>query len=98
MDVDSGDILQIDRAGVVTRGQFDDTRLYRRWYEDWTSWPYFHLGGKKHNRGEKAYIQELKSVAGAFGYTPEMIDQLLNEGFLPEEIEEFLYGEEMGLC
>ena len=98
VEVDSGDILQIDRAGVVTRGQFDDAKFYRRWYEDWGTWPYFRLGEKKHNAEKKPYIQELKSVAGAFGYTPEMIDRLLSEGFLPEEIEEFLYGEELGLC
>lgn len=58
VEVNSGDILQIDRTGVITCGQFDDTKLYRRWYEGWTSWPYFRLGEKKHNAEEKSYIQE----------------------------------------
>ena len=33
-------------------------------------------------------IGELKSVACAFGYTPEMIDRLIARGYQPEEIEE----------
>ena len=40
---------------------------------------------------DDSYIDELKSVAGAFGYSPDMVDELTREGFLPEEIEEFLY-------
>lgn len=98
IEVNSGDILQIDKAGTITRSQFDDAKLYHRWYKDWVSWPYFQPDRKKLSNAEKSYIEELKSVAGAFGYMPEMIDRLLREGFLPEEIEEFLYGEVMEIC
>ena len=36
-------------------------------------------------------MDELKSVAGAFGYLPEDVDELLADGFTPEEIEECFY-------
>lgn len=44
---------------------------------------------------ESEYIQELKSVAGAFGCSPDEIDFLLSEGFSPEELEEYLYCGEL---
>jgi len=34
----------------------------------------------------------LYSISGAFGYTREDIDALLEEGITPEEIEEYFYG------
>ena len=37
------------------------------------------------------YLEEIKKVACAFGYTPEDIDQLAACGFSPEEVEELLY-------
>lgn len=41
------------------------------------------------------YTMALKSVAGAFGISPGQIDQLLDEGFTHEEIEDCLYCEGM---
>lgn len=41
------------------------------------------------------YLEEIKSVAAAFGYTPEGIDQLYQEGFTPEELESVLYDREL---
>ena len=41
--------------------------------------------------GMGSYVEELKNVAGAFGYLPEDIDAMLAEGLQPEEIEEFFY-------
>ena len=45
--------------------------------------------------GRDPYLEELKSVARSFGYTPESIDRLLAMGFYPEEVEEFLYEGEI---
>ena len=42
-----------------------------------------------------SYVSELKSVARAFGYAPDDIDDLLNDGFTPEEIEECFYTMEV---
>ena len=38
-----------------------------------------------------SYLNELRSVAPAFGFTPEAIDRLAATGFSAEEIEEYLY-------
>lgn len=43
---------------------------------------------------DSLYVQELKSVAGSFGYSPEDVDTLLREGFSPEELENYFYGED----
>lgn len=37
------------------------------------------------------YIDDLKSVAKTFGYDEETIDALMEEGFTPDEIEEYSY-------
>ena len=43
------------------------------------------------NARSTSYVDELKSVAGAFGYLPEDVDDLLADGFTAEEIEECFY-------
>lgn len=95
VEVSCGDILQIDRAGAIATRRFDDSKFYHHWYDDWRNWLYPYPD-QKSSHADRAYIQELKSVAGAFGYTPEVIDRMLGYGYTPEEIEEFLYcGEEV---
>ena len=37
------------------------------------------------------YWDELKSIAGAYGYTPETIDEFRELGFTTDEIEEMIY-------
>ncbi len=49
-------------------------------------WPY-----RSHWDFERQYIQDLKSVAGCYGYAPEEIDGLLADGYSIEDIEEMLY-------
>ena len=60
------------------------------WYP-YSSWRRF---GEKTEEADP-YLEEIKSVAAAFGYTPEDIDQLYQEGFTPEELEDALYGREL---
>ena len=43
------------------------------------------------NYDNRAYIDELKSAAAYQGYSAAEIDELLAEGFTPEEIEDFIY-------
>ena len=38
------------------------------------------------------YLEELKSVASAYGYTPDTIDELLRQGYSTDEVEEGLYA------
>ena len=40
--------------------------------------------------GQDEYINDLKSVASAYGYTPHDIDVFLSYGLCPEEIEEIM--------
>ena len=37
------------------------------------------------------YIEDLKSVSAYQGFSPEVVDALLDEGFTPEEIEDYIY-------
>lgn len=93
VEASCGDILKIDRAGAVTLGQFDCSRLYQGWYCS-MYWPHG-AAARKRASVEDEYLDELKSVAGSFGYTPGMIDRLLRQGFTTDEIEEFLYCGEL---
>ena len=40
---------------------------------------------------EYKYLDELKSVACCYGFSPESVDRLLESGFSTDDIEEFLY-------
>ena len=44
---------------------------------------------------EELYLEDLKSVAGSLGYSPEDIDQLTEMGLTAEEIESYLYDGEL---
>ena len=78
-----GDILRIDRQGRYTVECFDTRNLW-----DGTahfSWPYWDVYAR-----QDEYINDLKSVAAAYGYTPHDIDVFLGYGLCPEEIEEIM--------
>ena len=92
VNIGSGEIVRIDRFGRITRNQFDTSHLFRR--HTYFGWPYrFSLWDD--DPAYDSYIGELKSVARAFGYEPKDIDDLLNDGFTPEEIEECFYTMEV---
>lgn len=75
--VRSGDILRI-----LPNGKFlTDTFSYTD-YSDFHWWDY---------SLKDDYIEDLKSVAAYQGYSPEVVDTLLAEGFMPEEIEDYIY-------
>ena len=86
VDIDSGEIVKIDRAGEITRGTFDDARLYQGVWS--YSRQYACCGGDSH-------LSELKDVAAWMGYPPELIDYFTARGYVPEEIEEILYEGEI---
>lgn len=86
VDIEMGDIVRIDRKGRITRGTFDASKFYRSSWGYWDTPLY-----PKAPHSEEEHLALLKSVAKAFGFTGEMIDRLLDQGFTTMEIEELLY-------
>lgn len=94
--LDCGDILRIDRDGALTRSEFDDYRLFARWRASIWDVPYRRPWEEREiPTPEESYLDEIKSVASAFGYAPEEIDRLAEMGFSPEELEDYLYCGEL---
>lgn len=92
IEIDPGEMIRIDRLGQITRSRFDASHLFCQSF--YGHWPY--CASLWDDVSVTAgYVDELKSVAGAFGYSPEDIDGLLAEGFSPEEIEECFYSMEV---
>ena len=90
--LECGDILRIDRDGSLTRRTFDSSRLFARWQAPFWDMSYGSpWTGTGRSSASGRYLEEIKSVAAAFGYAPEEIDRLAEAGFSPEELEEFLY-------
>ena len=82
-----GEILCIDSQGQMTKSKFNAEKLYQsRYYYGFGYYP-----AAAANGGQKEYVESLKAVANAYGYTPDIVDRLLGHGFSPEEIEEFFY-------
>lgn len=93
--LDAGDMIRIDARGVITRGSFTFA------YNDFMFWGIPQLYRPKcHSMAirrtpEQEYVDELKSVAASFGYTPDDIDTLICQGFTTDELEELLYCGEL---
>ena len=86
VDIAMGDIVKIDSNGRITRGAFDASKFYRSSWGYWDTPLYPRLP-----HSEEEHLALLKSVAKAFGFTGEMVDRLLEQGFSTDDIEEFLY-------
>ena len=84
--IDEGDILKICKGGRLKRSKFH----YIDSFEFVGSWRNYSVYGND-SFSEDSYIDELKAMANAFGYSCDDIDTLLMEGFTPEEIEEYFY-------
>ena len=72
-----GDILRILPNGKILTDTFS--------YTDYSNFHWWDYSLKDD------YIEDLKSVAAYQGLSPEVVDALLDEGFLPEEIEDYIY-------
>ena len=86
VDIATGDIVKIDSRGRIIRGTFDASKFYRSSWGYWDTPLYPRLP-----HSEEEHLSLLKSVAKSFGFTSEMIDRLLDQGFTTMEIEELLY-------
>ena len=86
VDIEMGDIVKIDSRGRITRGTFDASKFYRSSWGYWDTPLY-----PKAPHSEEEHLTLLKSVAKAFGFTGEMVDRLLEQGFSTDDVEELLY-------
>ena len=86
VDIEMGDIVKINSTGRITRGTFDASKLYRSSWGYWDTPLY-----PKVPHSEEEHLALLKSVAKSFGFTGEMVDRLLDQGFTIDDVENLLY-------
>lgn len=79
--INSGDIIKILPDGKIMSDRFKYSEYFggRNWWDYGMSEDY------------DMYIDNLKSVASYQGYSGDDIDELLEQGFTPDEIEEYIY-------
>lgn len=87
VDLYCGQILCIDAEGQLSRSSFADSHLCSNFSSPWYSLPGRNTS-KSRSIIQEDHVETLKSVAPYYGYAPEQIDELLEEGFSAEEIEE----------
>lgn len=87
--IKEGEILKISSEGQLERGTFNYNQYYGR---NW--WSYGAYGGYDDyiDVNDKEYVDCLKNIVSHEGYNPEIIDELLEEGFTFDDIEEYIYG------
>lgn len=86
VDIEMGDIVKINSTGRITRGTFDASKFYRSSWGYWDTPLYPRLP-----HSEEEHLSLLKSVAKSFGFTGEMVDRLLDQGFTIDDVENLLY-------
>lgn len=96
VSMDCGDILRISGKGQISREIFETQNLY----DTFDLFPCrglcspFLLRGKSEIREEEEpYLEELREMAGYYGFSPECVDALYERGFSCEEIEDGFYEE-----
>ena len=78
-----GDIIRLLPDGKLLKDTFS--------YTDCSSWYNCRWWNYMYEDKQSLYIEDLKNVAADQGIAPETIDELLDNGFSPEEIEEYIY-------
>ena len=84
---EDGEILRIDQHGQRSHAKFTMVDSWSAWMLP--AWEPARAFGRRLPVSE--YIQDLKSIAGCYGYTAEEIDDMLSNGYTPEEVENMLY-------
>ena len=93
--LDCGELLRIDARGEQSKAEFDTRNLFYRSF----SFPYAYMldpPSKKQSlpvrvNTEREYVQSLRSVAAFYGYAPGYVDDLLQDGFSLDDVEDILY-------
>ena len=93
VDIDCGDILRIDRMGRRNVEAFTFTNA--RWDYLWDDHAVpAHSAGTHAAQVRESYLNDLKLVASCYGYTPQYVDYLIEEGFDFDSIEDMLFSEQ----
>ena len=90
IELGCGNILKITASGQQATASFNASHLAQHW----GYWPMWTSGARRTSKprtAEQEYLDELKSVACCYGFSPESVDRLLESGFSTDDIEEFLY-------
>ena len=81
--VDMGEILKIRPDGQQEYRDFSTDLLFP--HSRWMDWE------DVYSPIYPTYVDELKSMAGLYGCTAEDVDDMMEQGITPEEIEEYFY-------
>lgn len=86
VEINDGDILKICSNGNLEKSNFEHSYCTGINWWDFGIRPYCSSADT-----QDSYIEDLKSFACYQGYAPETVDELLNNGFTLEEIEDYIY-------
>ena len=84
--IEEGTILKINPDGTLEKESFS---YHESFGLAW--WEYGFYPERRSNSADQEYLDILLTMAWHYGIEPEEIDALLEEGFTPEEVEEYLY-------
>jgi glutamine phosphoribosylpyrophosphate amidotransferase len=87
IDISSGDIIKITCEGNIVTGKFN-------YCEDmwmWEGCSFYFKDDSAFAKTEHRRLEEIKWMASCFGYEPEEVEALYNDGYTLDEVEEFLY-------
>lgn len=94
VDITCGEILTIDKYGAQSRSEFETDNLDGFSFASYiwrSSVPRCETKPKKSSTYQEEYIERLKTEAEYCGYSPSLIDTLLDDGYSTDDIEELIY-------
>lgn len=91
IEITEGDIFKIRPDGIIERDTFTYTYSYGREWWEYGAYSSISFGDEQSGYTRNEYLEDLKSIARFQGYSPDMVDGLVNDGFSLEEIEEYMY-------
>ena len=87
--LNEGDILKIQSNGKRERCPVNYTESYgRHWYDYGCD---CYIDTEYDDYYAEEYLEDIKTVAAMYGEDPEVIQELYNDGYTLEELEEMIY-------
>ncbi len=89
VNINEGDILKISPDGTIEKQTFEYSYFYGcNW---WDYGFYSHSSIKSVDSAQSQYLDDLKSYALYQGMDDSVVDELINNGFSLQEIEDYIY-------